>query len=451
MTGSSSQKRVADRNTLVKLLGQSQLLSEPQLAELNGEELRPCGGVALLQSLIERNWITAWQSEGLLKGRSKFFIGDYLLLDLVARGGMGTVYKARHPVTGEPVALKTLARQFRQNARSIIRFKREIRAVSVLDHPNIVRALDAGDAEGMLFLVMEYFPGRSLRWWIDSSERLPVGWVCECVRQTALGLQHAHEHDLIHRDVNTANVLVCAESPYHAPDVRVLDFGLARICHDDESGLTRDDQIMGTVDYMAPEQARHVRRVDIRADIYSLGCLAFEMLTGRLPLQGTTVIEKLMVRASDDAPPVTDLRPDTPLEVAAIVGKMLARKVEDRYQVPAEVASALAPHASILADSGVDFPALEQQTATPQEQSPFDSFLSEIATTAPQQISRTRQQSKRKGYLTADAEAGKERPLRTRRRVERRRSGHFLDRNLYALLGIATAVAAATLYYILHG
>jgi len=457
---SSSQRPVADRGTLVKLLARSKLLSDDRLRQLDGPELLSHDGEELLRALVAKNWVTPWQSQELQKGRYRFFIGDYLLLELVARGGMGTVYKARHPVTAEQVAVKTLARQFRQNARSIARFKREIRAVRVLNHPNVVRALDAGEVEGVLFLVMEYFPGRSLQSWLNKSEQLSVVWVCDCIRQAALGLQHAHEHGLIHRDINAANVLVHGESLAEPPELKILDFGLAHIDEEDESTLTRDDQIMGSVDYMAPEQARHIREIDIRADIFSLGVIAFELLTGRLPLPGKTVIEKLMVRASEDAPPVSEFREGVPREVEAIVRGMLARKVEDRYQMPSHVASAIAPYSFAAADAepttedSVAITAMatvERAAEVEDEASPFDEFLHEIAKAPPSQISRERNPNAKVGEVSRPPRERKQtgRSGRAGPRLDGSLWNRFLDQNLYVILGGAAILALTILFLIL--
>jgi len=330
----------------LKLIEKSNLLAPEQLAEVRTwPEEEP---KTLAARMANAGWITKWQSQQLLVGKSQFFLGRYKLLDLIGQGGMGSVYKAVQPSIGRIVALKVMSKQVLKQRDAVSRFLREIRSAAVLDHPNIVRAFDADHDRDTYFLVMEFVTGQNLKSMITLEHSLPVGWSCECIRQAALGLQHAFEQGMVHRDVKPSNLLVTQnENNDGLPLVKILDLGLARFVSEtqEEGDLTRSGQVLGTPDYIAPEQARNTKTADIRADIFSLGCTLFELLTGRLPFPGSNVMEKLMARASHDAPPVRMYRPEVPAELDAVVARMLARDPQFRYGTPADVAVALAPFA----------------------------------------------------------------------------------------------------------
>ncbi len=210
-------------------------------------------------------------------------IGPYRLLATLGAGGMGTVYKAFHTRLERLVALKMLPPDRMRDEQAIVRFEREMKAVGKLDHPNIVRATDAGDDDGKHFLVMEYVEGTDLSDLVRQSGPLPIADACEIVRQAAVGLQHAHEHDLVHRDIKPSNLMLNTDST-----VKVLDLGLALLPSLGEAGreLTDTGQAMGTLDYMAPEQGGDSHDVDIRADIYSLGATLYKLLTGHVIFGG---------------------------------------------------------------------------------------------------------------------------------------------------------------------
>lgn len=344
---------------LLQLVEKSRLLTPQQVAEVRSWPEREAQ--ALADRLVAEGWITPWQQEMLLAGNAKFFYGKYKLLDLLGVGGMGRVYKAIavptvdvQRVVGRVVALKVVNRAVLKQPRALERFKREIQSAAAIDHPNIVHAYDANQDGDNYFLVMEFVPGRNLKSWIQKEKTLPIGWWCECIRQAALGLQHAFERGMVHRDIKPSNLLVTQNESDGLPLVKILDFGLARFASEtpDDGELTRSGQVLGTPDYIAPEQASNTRTADIRADIFSLGCALFEMLTGKLPFPGESVMEKLMARASRDAPPVRSLRPDVPLELEGVIARMLARNPNDRYTTPAEVAQALAPFAIGTAGQG---------------------------------------------------------------------------------------------------
>ncbi len=267
---------------------------------------------------------------------------DYRLLEKLGEGGMGTVYRALHTKLDRIVALKILPAH-RSDKSSVSRFAREIAAVGKLNHPNIVRAHDAGEEDGMHYLVMELVDGIDLHRLVKKNGPLPIADACEIARQTALGLQHAHQHGLVHRDIKPSN-LILASGP--SAIVKILDLGLALRLTDAwrDENLTDTGQVMGTLDYMAPEQAHDSHKVDIRADIYALGCTLFKLLSGRPPFGGDahqTPVKKIMAHANDAPPSIRDFRSDVPQQLADLVRRLLAKDPADRPNSPADVARAL--------------------------------------------------------------------------------------------------------------
>jgi hypothetical protein len=258
---------------------------------------------------------------------------------------MGVVFLAEHRRMGRLVALKVLHPEFVGDETAVVRFHREVKAVSRLSHPNVVTAYDADEAGGPVkvhFLVMEYVPGRSLNHHVKARGPLPPAEACQYVRQAALGLQHAHEMGMVHRDIKPGN-LVRTESG----DVKILDFGLARLALGGDvtrsQALTRPGEMAGTPDYIAPEQVNDTHSVDIRADIYSLGCTLYHLLTGRVPFPGGTLIDKVSRHLSEEAEPLSAVRPGLPEGLEAVVARMMAKDQSQRYPTPAAVADALAP------------------------------------------------------------------------------------------------------------
>lgn len=269
----------------------------------------------------------------------------YEILQLLGQGGMGAVYKARHKRMDRFVALKVINVRLLDNPKAIERFQREVQAAARLDHPNIVRAHDADEAGGTHFLVMEFVEGIDLARYAEEKGPLPVAYACHFVRQAAQALQHAHERGMVHRDVKPHNLMLVRPRGQAAVGlVKVMDFGLARLTVKEasESGLTGDNALMGTMDYIAPEQAEDAHRADIRADIYSLGCTLAHLLAGRSLLAGGSVTEKLWAHMSGKLP-LTELPAGVPAELRAVLVKMTAKEPAQRYQTPGEVATALAP------------------------------------------------------------------------------------------------------------
>ncbi len=268
----------------------------------------------------------------------------YRVMRLLGAGGMGAVYEAEHRVMQRPVALKVINRAYTPSAGAVERFRREVRAAARLSHPNIVTTYDAEDAGDTHFLVMEYVEGVSLGRLVKEGGPLPVAEACAYIRQAALGLQHAHERGMVHRDVKPDNLIRCADGT-----VKVLDFGLAALTAERDGGLTEANVIMGTPEYMAPEQAEDARSADIRVDVYSLGCTLYYLLTAHVPYPAPTTLLKILAHREEPLPSIRAARPEVPRQLADILARTLAKKPENRYQTPGEVAEALEPLTHVAA------------------------------------------------------------------------------------------------------
>src|SRR5262249_5628293 len=253
-------------------------------------------------------------------------------------GGMGRVYKAEHRLMERLVALKVINRNLTDNAAAVERFRREVKTAAKLSHPNIVTAFDAEQVGDWHFLVMEYVEGHSLDRIVQARGRLPIADACDYMRQAALGLQHAWERGMVHRDIKPHNLMLTPQGL-----IKILDFGLARFLSEGKpiTALTQFGVIMGTPDYIAPEQAQDSRTADIRADLYSLGCTFFYLLTGRVPFPEGSMLQKLMAQVTQEPTPLRVLREDAPTAVIAILARLMAKDPARRYQTPAEAAQAL--------------------------------------------------------------------------------------------------------------
>ncbi len=264
----------------------------------------------------------------------------YRILDVLGEGGMGVVYKAVHRVMDRVVALKVLPRRFTEHPAFVERFRQETQAIARLSHPHIALAHDAEQAGDLHFLVMEYIPGSSLDRVVSQRGPLPVAEACEHVRQAALGLQHAFERGLVHRDVKPQNLMLTPVG-----QIKVLDFGLAHLARESGEGDRSDGLFAGTPDYAAPEQARDPHSADIRADVYGLGCTLYFLLTGQPPFPGSSPLQKLLAHQDRPPSPVSQFRTDVPTPLLALLERMLAKEPSQRPATPAEVAHALAPFA----------------------------------------------------------------------------------------------------------
>jgi WD40 repeat protein/tRNA A-37 threonylcarbamoyl transferase component Bud32 len=340
----------------VEALRETQLLGPARFEQLAELRARFPDMPSLAREMVRRGWLTPYQANQLARGRGKeLLLGPYQLLEPLAEGGMGTVFKARHPLMKRIVALKVIRGQRLTAPDAVRRFEREIVAAGKLSHPNVVIAHDAVRAGDTLLLVMEYVEGTDLGKLLRRRGPLPAGEACEYVRQAALGLQHAHEAGLVHRDVKPSNLLLATGGRV----VKVLDLGLALLGAAEESvtALTEDGTIMGTPDFMAPEQASHAHAVDIRADVYSLGCTLHALLAGRPPFAGGSLTQTIAAHLHAEPPPLGGL----PAGLSAVLGRMMAKRPEDRYRTPAEVAAALQPFCTPT----IDLPATVALGAAP--------------------------------------------------------------------------------------
>jgi serine/threonine-protein kinase len=317
---------------------------------------------ALAGELLRRDWLTPFQVNQLFKGKGEeLLLGSYVLLKRLGEGGMGEVYKARNWKLGKTVALKLIRKQRITDSDMLRRFQREVRATAQLNHPNVVHAYDCDEAGGKHFLVMEFVDGVDLSYYVKKHGPLTVAQACDCIRQAALGLQHAFECGLVHRDIKPHNLLVTRTSgdgTSQGAMVKILDMGLARSSQpageeDTTTSMTKEGAVMGTLDYIAPEQAMDAHSADTRADLYSLGCTFYYLLTGKLPFPGGSAMEKLLRHQNKQPTPVEELRPKLPPAVVSIVNKLMAKRPEDRYQTPAELVATLS-HLDSLAETVIE-------------------------------------------------------------------------------------------------
>jgi len=320
---------------------------------------KPQDGEQLAKELVRLKKLTAYQAQQIYAGKGRSLVlGEYVILDKLGQGGMGLVLKAEHRRMKRLVALKVLSPKVTKTPEALRRFQREVEAAARLTHRNIVIAHDAGEAGGTHFLVTEYVDGGDLSSLVKKHGPFPLDVALDCILQAARGLQYAHEHGVIHRDIKPANLLLSVVSgPLSVADhgprttdhgqgiVKILDMGLARL---DTAGAQQDQltgtgQIMGTVDYMAPEQAMDTKHADARADIYSLGVTLWYLLTGRPLYAGETAMERLMAHQAKPIPSLRDACPEVTPALDAVFHRMVAKTPQDRYQTMAELIAELEP------------------------------------------------------------------------------------------------------------
>ncbi|MFH1268421.1 MAG: serine/threonine-protein kinase, partial [Planctomycetota bacterium] len=326
----------------VENLIRSGLLSAAELAAFQESfppEKKPYDAQGLARELNRAGKLTKYQAAQVYHGKTRgLLLGDYVVLDRIGAGGMGEVFKARHRTMDRTVAVKVLPAKAMRSGQAVERFHREVKAAAKLDHPNIVTAHDAREAEGIHFLVMEYIDGQDLAHVLADRGPLPVEEAVGYVIQAARGLEYAHSEGVVHRDIKPGNLLLDQRGT-----VKVLDMGLARIREGTGSffaekgacpptppatapdALTQSGQVMGTYDYMAPEQAQDTHSADHRADIYSLGCTLFRLLTGRKPYVRDTHVQVLLAHCQEPVPSLCEVREDMPPRLDAVSQKMLAK------------------------------------------------------------------------------------------------------------------------------
>lgn len=324
-----------------ELLRKSAILAEEQCCSLQHQLIDSSEPQAVAEELVRMGILTHFQARQLLAGRYKGFrIGQYVVQDIIGRGGMGAVYLAEHIELRRKVAVKVLVPAQGEDQRlALERFIREARAAAALDHPNIVRIFDVARHNNVPYLIMEYVDGETLQQVLEREGALPYEVAVEYIAQAAAGLQHAHERGFVHRDIKPSNLMRDKQGI-----IKILDMGLARSNNQNDHLTERLDKgaVVGTADFISPEQALNQPNIDGRADIYSLGATLFALIIGKPPFEGNTT-QKLLQHQLRSAPRLSSLDQRIPKELCDVVARMLAKRPEDRYQTAADVIAALAP------------------------------------------------------------------------------------------------------------
>ena len=327
--------------TFLSQLLESGILSDQKLRVVEHKKTTHKDGESLAREMIKSGHLTKYQAEQILGGKGKnLCMGQYVLLEKLGAGGMGQVYKAYHPGMERLVAIKVILAKGKINDDVVKRFEREVKAAAKLSHPNIITVYDAGNANGRIFMVMEYIKGCDLGDTLQNKGFLDVSEVVNYILQVAKGLKYAHDQGVIHRDIKPANILLDLKG-----NIKIVDMGLAKIENKENeetvSILTGNAVVMGTVDFMSPEQGESAKNVDARADIYSLGASLFYLLTGNVMYPGKTAFGKLMAHRDSEIPSLCSVRPDVPIGLEIIFRKMVAKKVGDRYTSMDDVISVI--------------------------------------------------------------------------------------------------------------
>jgi serine/threonine protein kinase len=331
------------REELLSLIQKSGVADEKRLnaALAKAPGNMPADAKALASLLVREGVLTAFQAEQLLEGKwRRFVIGKYRVLERIGSGGMSSVYLCEHKYMRRRAAVKVLPTSMAEDPAALERFYLEARAVAALDHPNIVRAYDVDQDDDLHFLVMEYVEGLSIQELVRKEGPLAPARAAEIIRQAALGLQHAHDTaGLVHRDIKPGNLIVDK-----AGTVKILDLGLARFFHEENESITQkyDETVLGTADYLAPEQILDSHSVDIRADVYSLGTTLYYCLAGKAPFAEGTIPQKLIWHQTRQPKSIRRIRPEIPAALEVILFKMMAKDPGERYQDPKEIVQALA-------------------------------------------------------------------------------------------------------------
>lgn len=352
-----------EKADFVDTLGRSGLLEKAQIAaaleEFAAQHRHAVGdNKAVADFFVHLGLLTRWQAGKILEGRYKaFFLSKYRLLDHLGTGGMSSVYLAEHTLMRRQVAIKVLPHQKVSDPAYLNRFYHEAQAAGQLHDPNIVHTYDIDNDGNTHFIVMEYVPGKNLAELVKAEGPLGARRAANYVAQAADGLQHAHDVGLVHRDVKPANLLLDEKDT-----IKIVDLGLAYFNIEGQTSLTlaSEDNVLGTADYLAPEQAINSHNVDARADIYSLGCTLYFLLTGHPPFDEGPIAQRLLAHQTQAPPSIFKDRPTAPRELVAICDRMMAKKPEERYQSAAEVAGALRDWLANAGDASGSTPRLRR-------------------------------------------------------------------------------------------
>ena len=342
--GTDLSMTMLDTSSFMEALADERLLEHEQYEELTSVMLPQCQDALILaRELAYRGWLTPYQIEQIMADQAHTLIlGSYVLLEPLGEGGMGRVYRARNWKLNRIVAIKVIREEQSRDPAVIARFQREIRALGKIRHPNIVLAVDADFRPGMIFYAMEYVEGADLGQYVRQHGPLPIADACNYIIQVADALQSAHDLGLIHRDIKPSNLLLT--EPDHS--IKLLDLGLTRceVPIDDSVfiELTRAGALIGTPDFMSPEQVKDSRGADSRSDLYSLGCTFYYLLTGVAPFDHVrAIVDKLYAQCETEPRPIEELRGDIPPDIAEVIHKLLAKRRRDRFQSPNELIGVL--------------------------------------------------------------------------------------------------------------
>jgi serine/threonine protein kinase len=375
------------------LLARSKLLPAGEAETLHQQWKAETGGgddqvEAFVAFVVKRRVLTPYQAAMIQRGRADgFFLNTYKILDRIGKGQMGGVYKAVHSL-GQVVALKILPSSKAKDPHTLGRFQRESRLLTQLDHPNVVRAFQVGEAGGVHYIAMEFLEGETLDEVLARRKQLPVGEAVRLIRQALDGLQHLHERRMVHRDLKPSNLMLTpSPAPQGKPDatwdatVKIVDIGLGREMFDEgtpegqiETQLTVEGAVLGTPDYLAPEQARDARSADVRADIYSLGCVLYHCLSGRTPFPDTNIMTQMLKHATEKPAPLREFVKVVPPGLQQVFDRLTAKDPNQRYQTPAAASEALrqflAPNAGARAAKSQLVPAYREWLETESQMEP---------------------------------------------------------------------------------